>query len=105
MPETGDKGVQDGGASDVMWLKRLTPFRIAVTMFIGYQLIVFIGEPSNFSGSGGSAWGGVALIAILSWGIVFWSVDVMMRRYINDARLIWGIQLLVILAMYLFLDW
>ena len=89
----------------MMWLKRITPFRITVTMFIGYQLIVFLGEPSNFSSSGGNAWGGVALIAILFWGIVFWLVDIVMRRYIHDARLIWGIQLLAILAMYLFLDW
>ncbi|MBK6342581.1 MAG: hypothetical protein IPF41_08345 [Flavobacteriales bacterium] len=87
------------------WLKRITPFRIAVTMFIGYQLIVFLGERSNFTSSGGSAWGGVALIAILFWGIVFWLVDIVMRRFIHDVRLIWGIQLLAILAMYLFLDW
>lgn len=82
-----------------MWLKRVTPFRIAVIIFIGYQLIVFLGEPSNFSGSGGSAWGGVALIAILFWSIVLWLVDIVMRRHINDARIIWGIQLLAILAM------
>jgi len=88
-----------------MSLKRFTPFRIAVALFIGYNLIVVLGEPSNFSGSGGSAWGGVAMIAILFWGLVFWLVDIVMRQFIQDARLIWGIQLLTIVAMYLFLDW
>lgn len=88
-----------------MWLKRLTPFRIAVVSFLGYQLIVFISTPSNFSNSGGSAWGGVAMIALLFWGVVFWLVDVLMRRFIRDWRIVWATQLLLIAAMYVFLDW
>jgi hypothetical protein len=88
-----------------MWLKRITPFRIGVVLFVGYQLVGFISTPSNFTTTGGSAWSGVAMIAILFWGIVFWLVDIVMRRFIHDARIIWGIQLLAILAMYLFLDW
>jgi len=88
-----------------MWLKRFTPFRIAIVLFVGYQLVSFIGEPSNFSGSGVGAWGGVAMIAILFWGLVFWLADIIMRRFISDGRILWTIQLLVIIAMYVFLDW
>lgn len=88
-----------------MWLKRITPFRIAVGLFVGYQLVTFITEPSNFTRTGGSAWGVVAIIAALFWGVVLWLVDVLMRRSIHDWRMVWGIQLLAILAGYLFLDW
>lgn len=88
-----------------MWLKRFTPFRIAIVLFVGYQLVSFIGEPSNFSGSGGGAWGGVAMITILFWGLVFWLADILMRRFISDGRILWAIQLLAIIAMYVFLDW
>lgn len=88
-----------------MWLNRATPFMIAVLLFIGYQLIMFLSEPSYFSGSGGSAWGGVTMIAILFWGLVIFLADLVMRRSIKDGRIIWGIQLLAILTMYLFLDW
>ena len=89
----------------MMWLKRITPFRIAVVLLVGYQLIAFITEPSNFTSTGGSAWGGVAIIAALFWGVVLWFVDVLMRRSMHDGRITWLIQSLLILAIYLFLDW
>ncbi len=89
----------------MMWLKRITPFRIAVVLLVGYQLIAFITEPSNFTSTGGSAWGGVAIIAALFWGVVFWLVDVLMRKLIARTEVIWVIQALVLLAMYLFIDW
>lgn len=88
----------------MIWLKRITPFRIAIVLFVGYQLVTFITEPSNFTSIGGSAWGGVAIIAALFWGVVLWLFDVLMRRSIHDGRINWLIQLPLILAMYLFLD-
>ncbi len=45
------------------------------------------------------------MIAVLFWGMVLWLVDVLMRRSIDDGRITWLIQLALILAMYLFLDW
>ncbi len=87
------------------WFRRFTPLRVAIVLFVGYQLVTFASTPSNFNGSGGSAWGGVAMIAVLFWGMVLWLVDVLMRRSIDDGRITWLIQLALILAMYLFLDW
>ncbi|MBS1568597.1 MAG: hypothetical protein JST45_04060 [Bacteroidetes bacterium] len=86
------------------WLKRLTPFRVAVILFLGYQLVLFFNTPSNFNGGGGSAWGGVALIAMLFWGTVLWLVDLLMRKLIKDHWIVFVIQLLALLAMFLFLD-
>ncbi|MBS1940532.1 MAG: hypothetical protein JST38_06620 [Bacteroidetes bacterium] len=88
-----------------MQLKRVTPFRVAAILFMSYQLVRFIRDTSNFTSTGGSSWGGVAIIASLFWGAVLWLIDVLMRRSIQDGRIIWGIQLLLLLAMYLFLDW
>jgi hypothetical protein len=87
------------------WLKGLTPFRVAVILFLGYQLVQFFATSSNVHGGGGSAWGGVAVIALLFWGLVFWLVDLLMRKFIKDHWLVVGMQLLALLAMYLFLDW
>ena len=89
----------------MMWLKRFTPFRVAAVLFVGYQLITFITEPSNFTSTGGGAWGGVAIVAAFFWGVVLWLVDVLMRRSIHDGRITWLIQSSLMLAMYLFLDW
>lgn len=89
----------------MMWLKPITPFRVAAVLFVGYQLITFITEPSNFTSTGGNAWGGIAIIAVLFWGMVLWLIDVLMRRSIDDGRITWLIQSLMILAMYLFVDW
>jgi hypothetical protein len=83
----------------MIWLNRITPFRVATVLFVGYQLITFITEPSNFTSTGGSAWGGVAIVAALFWGVVLWLVDVLMRRSIHDERITWLIQSPLILAM------
>lgn len=45
------------------------------------------------------------MIALLFWGLVFWLVDLLMRKFIKDHWLVVGMQLLALLAMYLFLDW
>ena len=89
----------------MMWTKRLTPFRIAIVLFLGYQIVGFISTPSNFSTVGGSAWGSVAMITLLFWGALFWLADFLMRRSIKDWRIVWAVELFVIAAMYLFLDW
>jgi hypothetical protein len=39
------------------------------------------------------------------WGAVLWFADTLMRKLIPDFRVVIGIELLVLLAMYLFLDW
>jgi hypothetical protein len=67
--------------------------------------VQFFATSSNVHGGGGSAWGGVAVIALLFWGLVFWLVDLLMRKFIKDHWLVVGMQLLALLAMYLFLDW
>jgi hypothetical protein len=89
----------------MMWWKRLTPFRVAVVLYLGYQFVGFFTTPSNFNGGGGTAWGGVAMIALAFWGAVLWFADMLMRKLIPDFRVVIGIELLVLLAMYLFLDW
>jgi len=87
------------------WLKRFTPFRMAVVLFLGYQLVLFFSTPTNLNGSGGSAWGGVAMIALFFWGTVLWLVDMLMRKLIKEYWIVFVIQLLALLAMFLFLDW
>jgi hypothetical protein len=88
-----------------MWWKRLSPFRVAVVLYLGYQLFVFITTPSNFSSGGGNAWGGVAVIALLFWAAVLWLGDMLFRKLVSDIRVLVVIELLVLLAMYVFLDW
>ena len=87
------------------WWRRLTPFRIAVILFVGYQLVLFATTSSNFSGSGGSAWGYVAVMAVLFWGVIFWLVDILMQRIISRIEVIWVIQAVALLTLYLSLDW
>lgn len=87
------------------WLKRLTPFRVAVVLFLGYELVLFFTTPSNFHSGGGNAWGVVGVVTLLFWGIVFWLADILMRKLIKDHWNVFVIQLLSLLVMYLFLDW
>jgi hypothetical protein len=100
-----DKGIQHGGFADVKFLREFTPFRIAVVVYLAYQSFVFLTTSSNFKSGGGSAWGGVTIIALIAGGVLIWIIDLLIRHFITDRWLIWTIQLLVLLAMYLFLDW
>ena len=86
------------------WLYLFTPFRLAAVLSVIAILVLGVGGGFRNTG-GGSAWGGVAFIALLFFGIVFWLVDLLMRHLIPDKRIIWVIQLPVLLAMYLFVDW
>lgn len=76
-----------------------------MVVYFGYSLFGFLTTPSNFNDGGGTAWGGLAMIALLFWGVLFWLVDVAMRKLIPRTEVIWTIQSLVLLAMYLFLHW
>lgn len=82
------------------WLKWFTPFRaLAVSL-----VIASMGSIGDlFGGPGGSAWGGVAFIVFVATAIMLWLVDVLLRQFISDHRIIWVVELLALLAMYLLL--
>jgi hypothetical protein len=88
------------------WLQRLTPFRTAVILLLGAALVsglmeAFTPSMGRGGGAGGSAWGGVAIISMFLLCAFVWLVDVLMRQLITDFRIIWLLQLIGLLGLWL----
>jgi len=50
-------------------------------------------------------WGTLAILSMLFWAGISLLIDLLMRLIIKDRGLLNVVQALVVLAMYLFLDW
>lgn len=88
----------------IAWPRSITPFRVAAILLIVALLVLGL-QGAFLYGSGGSAWGGVAVIVAVFFMVVLWLLDALMRPIISDWRITWVIQLGTIAAMYFILVW
>lgn len=82
------------------WLKHLSPFRIAVVLYLGFSFFQLLPVSSDLPNEGWRALFWAAVMSQFLWGAMLWLMDMIMRKFIKEHLALVGIQLLVLLAMY-----
>ncbi|MEZ4739686.1 MAG: hypothetical protein R2818_10145 [Flavobacteriales bacterium] len=105
----GDEGVQYGGVADMISMKRITPFRAAVILFLGYWVVyglieAFTPTMTQRGGGGGDAWGGVAFVFFAFATALLLGADYVLRKLIDNYRIVFIVELVVLGLVHLYVQ-